>query len=428
MIRPSNTSNINCPTNMPSTIFSIYTEENPQPQELLQIFTFMGLHASSCSIKPIYDETGVSVGKFIVETDTGSLCELQLFKGETSSVDYIVVDAENKPVLLMESTQTTDKDSRNTAWCQRITKFAVCSRMLPGVRRVMYYTDEMGDHTSDTATFALRILATMGVEVCHRGGELKGQVFSTVQDIVDEKNKLAAKCPKHSVPVRLTLVDKVVTISGRLNKTAGRMDNDPNIGLFSGMINAIHTIDPECTFRIIDHQLDVSKIGETNKFWFGVKGIDVQIDGFVGERVPLPTEYFHKVGGGEKMASILFQHQSGLPVAFHNHAGCQRSSFMSSDGTCTSVPKEITMPDIVLVDEATKILFITEGKDISKIKKAEDQLDNLDPFIDICVKAYPGYAMKRGLCLYLDKPAKPTRYPVWFTLSSGGVCTKTLTA
>lgn len=413
---------------MSSTSFRIYTEENPQPQELLQIFTFMGIPAASCRIKPMYDENGVSFGKFIVETDTGSLCELQLFKGETSSVDYIVVDAENNPVLLMESTQTTDKDSRNTAWCQRITKFAVCSRMLPGVRRVMYYIDEMGDHTSDTAAFALRVLATMGVEVWHRSGELKGRVFLAVQDIVDEKNKLAARCPKHSVPVRLTLVDKVVTISGRLNKTAGRMDNDPNIGLFSGMINAIHTIDPACTFKIVDHQLDVSKIGEMNKFWFGVKGIDVQIDGFIGERAPLPVEYFHEVRGGEKMASILFQHQSGLPVAFHNHAGCQRSSFRSYDGKYSSVPKDITMPDVVLIDEVSKTLFITEGKDSSKIKKAEEQLDNLGPFIDICVKAYPGYAMKRGLCLYLDKLAKPTRYPVWFTLSSGGVCTKTLTA
>jgi hypothetical protein len=411
------------------TTFHILTEENPQPQEILQILLLLGYQAQSCNIAPIYEADGTTLGKFRVVTNTGIECDLQLFKGETSSVDYIIVDNETKkPILLMESTQTTDKDSRNTAWNQRMTKFAVCRRMLPGVRMIMYYTDNMSQHTSGTATFGMSILATMGVEMWHPGGQMESKKFSTVEEVVEAKNRLASKCPSHSVPVTIARDGKLITISGRLNKTCGMMNNDPNIGLVTGIVNAIHMIDAECTFKIINHQLDVTKIREKNKFWFGVKGIALEIDGFNGERAPLPVVYYHEVKGGEKMSSILFQHHSGLPVAFHNHAGCQRSSIVSLNGTCAPVPKTVTMPDVVLVDTTNKVVYLTEGKDSSKIKSAQEQLDNLGPFMEICTKAYPGYTLKRGLCLYIDKPLTNTRYPVWFTLTPSGVCTKTLTA
>jgi hypothetical protein len=293
---------------------------------------------------------------------------------------------------------------------------------------VMYYTDDMSQHTSGTAAFGMSILATMGVEMWHPGGQMESAKFSTVEEVVTEKNKLASKCPSHSVPVTLAVEGKLITISGRLNKTNGMMNNDPNVGLMSGIVNAIHTIDPECRFKIVNHQLDVTRIGEKNKFWFGVKGVALEIDGFSGERAPLPATYYHEVRGGEKMSSILFQHQSGLPAAFHNHAGCQRSSILSLDGTCAAVPKNVTMPDVVLVDAVNKVVYITEGKDSSKIKNAQYQLDNLGLFMEICSKAYPDYTLKRGLCLYLDKPVVNARYPVWFTLTPSGVFTKTLTA
>jgi hypothetical protein len=412
---------------MNTTSFTILTEENPQSQEILFILNHIGIISQSVSISPVYKEDGRSEGKFIVTTNTGFQTPLQLFSGESSSVDYIVIDnTSEKPVLLVESTQTTDKDSRNTAWNQRITKFSVCKRMYPNVPMVMYYTDDMSIHSSGTAEFGMRIISTLGVEIYHSGGKLESSKFSTVEEIVTAKNALADKSPKHNVPVRLQISEKIIILSGRLNKTNGRMDNDPNIGLFSGIINAIHILDPSFTFKIINHGLDVTKIRNKNKFWFGVHGIDVNIDGFDGVCEVLPTTYYHTITKGEKMSTILFQHQSGLPAVFHNHAGCQRSTFTALDGTTSPVPKNVTMPDVVLVDTERKTLYITEGKDISKSEKAEQQLDNLSPFMEICLRSYPGYELKRGLCLYLDKPLKATRYPVWFSLGLDGVCTKTL--
>ena len=412
---------------MNTTSFTILTEENPQSQEILFILQHFGIIAQSVSIAPVYKEDGRSEGQFIVTTDTGFQTPLQLFSGESSSVDYIVIDNNsNKPLLLVESTQTTDKDSRNTAWNQRITKFSVCKRMYPNVPMIMYYTDDMSNHTSGTAGFSMRIISTLGVEIYHPGGKLESPKYTTVEEIVAAKNVLADKSPKHNVPVRLQISEKVIVLSGRLNKTNGRMDNDPNIGLFSGIINAIHIIDPSFRFKIINHGLDVTKIREKNKFWYGVHGIDVTIDGFDGVREELPTIYYHTITTGEKMSTILFQHQSGLRAAFHNHAGCQRSTFIALNGITTPVPKNVTMPDVVLVDTENRTLYITEGKDSSKSDKAEGQLDNLVPFMEICTQSYPGYELKRGLCLYLDKPVKTTRYPVWFTLGLDGLCTKTL--
>lgn len=387
----------------------------------------MNVPASSCTIAPTYID-GRSEGKFVVSTDIGVDVPLQLFSGESSSVDYIVLDANGSPILLIESTQTTDKDSRNTAWNQRVTKFSVCKRMIPNARKIMYYTDDMSKHTSGTADFGMRLLSTMGVEMWNPGGQLISPKFVTVEELVTAKNRLADKSPSHNVPVRLEIVDKVVVISGRLNKTAGRMDNDPNIGLFSGIINAVHEIDPSYAFKIINHRLDVTNIREKNKFWFGVRGIDVTIDGFNGVRAALPTSYLRTISKGEKLSTILFQHQTGLPVAFHNHAGCQRSAFKGADGVYTPVPKKVTMPDVVLVDLATKTLFLTEGKDSSKVVGAQNQLDNLQDFMKICDKAYPGFTLQRGLCLYLDKPIGELRFPVWFALSPSGVCTKTFPA
>lgn len=408
--------------------FHILTEENPQEQELLQILNLLGYSdITSCKVIPSYNSDGSSSGKFILKTNTDLICEVCLFSGETASVDYIVVNNDTgREILFMESTQTTDKDSRNSAWFQRLTKFSVCSRICPGVRMVMYYTDDMSNSKSNSGEFGMRVLSTMGVEMWHPKGQIKTAKFTTIDELVSAKNKLAENSPSHNVPVRLEISENMITISGRLNKTDGRMDYDPNIGLFLGIINAVYSLNSSYKFNITNHGLDVEKIGMRNKFWYGVHGIDVTILGFNHTKYDIPTKYYKLVSGSEKLSTILLQHQSGLPVAFHNHAGCQRSSFTSLNGNQTAVPKKVTMPDVVLIDYDKKTLYLVEGKKGSIAKSAQQQLDALDDFEKICSNAYPGFSFKRGLCLYIDKNPTDIRYPVWFTLDPSGVFTKTL--
>ena len=411
-----------------NTSFHILTEENPQEQELLQILNLLGYtDVTSCKVNPAYNSDGSSSGKFILKTNTDIICDVYLFSGETASVDYIVVDNNTgRELLFMESTQTTDKDSRNSAWFQRLTKFSVCSRICPGVRMVMYYTDDMSNSTSGSGEFGMRVLSTMGVEMWHPGGHIETSKFTSIDELVSAKNKLAENSPSHNVPVRLEISNNIITISGRLNKTAGRMDYDPNIGLFLGIINAIYSLNSSYKINITNHGLDIEKIGMKNKFWYGVHGIDVKISGFDNPIYNIPTKYYKIISGSEKLSTILLQHQSGLNAAFHNHAGCQRSSFTSLDGKQTSVPKKVTMPDVVLINHDKKILYLIEGKKGSSVKAAQDQLDALDDFEKICSNAYPGFKFERGLCIYIDKTPTDIRYPIWFTLDPSGIFTKTL--
>jgi hypothetical protein len=407
--------------------FVILTEENPQPEEILHIMSMLNVSAKMCSITPCVSENTAS-GSFVATTDTGLSCIIRLFGGTTASVDYIVIDTEtNDPILLLESTKTEDSSSRNSAWFQRLTKFAVCSRMFPNVRKAIYYTQNMIP-TSSSYVFGMKLATTMGVEVWHPGGQMLSPKFSTVSEIIADKNNLAASGPKHNQPVTLSLEGNTMTISGRLNKTDGRMDYDPNIGLFLGIINSVAILDSSIIFRISDHKLDITKVCANNKFWYGVRGISVTLDGFESPTVELPSSYYTLKMGCEKFSTILFQHISGLPVAFHNHAGCQRSHLIALDGSKRPVPKKITMPDLVLIDENSKNIFLVEGKDASKVTSAQTQLDELDPFENICVTAYPGYTVNRGLCLYANKPIKDLRYPVWFVLEPSGVFTKTFPA
>jgi hypothetical protein len=64
---------------------------------------------------------------------------------------------------------------------------------------------------------------------------------------------------------------------------------------------------------------------------------------------------------------------------------------------------------------------MVEGKIVKDIKKGDAQLENLGKFEKLVLSKYPGYTIKKGLCIYNDFKSIPeTKYPVWFTLDSKG--------
>lgn len=62
----------------------------------------------------------------------------------------------------MESTKTTDSESRNTAINQRFTKFAVAKKRFPSTPLILYYNTEQLTNTA-TSLFGKRLLTTFGV-------------------------------------------------------------------------------------------------------------------------------------------------------------------------------------------------------------------------------------------------------------------------
>jgi len=403
----------------------VFTEENPQEAEIVAGLSRLGHTVTSCQIAPVYDGD-VFHGVFAVKTSPEPVeCNVQLFRGTTSSVDYLFIKPGHLP-LLMESTKTLNADSRNSSVFQRIVKFLVATHYYPEADRVMFYTLPP-TFTSKTAAFGLRLFATLGITVASPSGAVTGAPFTSAAELIADKNAIPER--GNNVSVRLAREGSTVTIRGRLNKTRGRMDYDPNIGLFTAMIRAMDSLEPGLTYRVIDHGLAIDAIRMDNKFWYALRGIAVTLDGHVPGISCLPAQYLTQVVGTEKTSTILFQHHSGLRAVFHNHAGCQRSSLVAPDGTTYPVPKDITMPDVVLIDETSHTLYLTEGKDTSKLQKAQAQVDALGPFEALLARHYPEFICRRGLCLHMDTPKESLlRYPVWFRLFPDGRFANTLHA
>ena len=404
---------------------SIFTEENPQEQEIVFGLERLGYNVSACTITPIYESDRFN-GEFGVTTSPEEVsCAVRIFKGTTSSVDYMFFKEGVVP-LLVESTKTLNEQSRNSSVFQRVVKFLVARDYYPDADMVMFSTSTP-EFTSNTAAFGLRLFATLAIDVCCPSGRNVGVAFECIEDIIAAKNAIPEKTGNSSI--KLSYNGSVMTIRGRLDKTDGRMDYDPNIGMFAGIISAAHSLSPLSSFRIVDHGLDVTKIRMNNKFWYALLGMNVELDGFVADASHLPERYYNTVTGNEKTSTILFQHQSGLPAVFHNHAGCQRSSLTAPDGKTYAVPKTITMPDVALLDASARVVYIIEGKDNSKVMTAQKQLDAIGSFEEYVLRYYPGFTCKRGLCLNMDTDTMPSlRYPVWFRLYSDGRFTKTFDA
>lgn len=405
---------------------TILTEENPQEAEIVFGLSRLGYNVSSCTIEPIYAGE-LFKGQFkVITAPTTVSCSVRLFKGTTGSVDYLFLKPGKRP-LLVESTKTLNEDSRNSFVYQRIIKFLVARHYYPTADMAMFYTSPP-EFTTPTAVFGLRLYATLGVSVWSPAGITVGSPFTSPDELVEAKNSMVQKAG--NVSVRLSREGSTVTIRGRLDKTEGRMDYDPNVGMFSAMIGAMHALSPKLSFHIVDHGLDIDKIRMNNKFWYANLGVSVTLDGFdVVEKSVLPSEYYKTVTGNEKTSTILFQHQSGLPTIFHNHAGCQRSSLVAPDGSAHSVPKTATMPDVALLDATAKVIYLVEGKDSSKVAAAQKQLDELTAFEEFVLGHYPGFTCRRGLCINVDNVSQvPLRYPVWFRLYSDGRHSKTFDA
>jgi len=408
---------------MTEPFVKIFTEENPQEQEICTGLQILGYDVKTCTITPSYENNKFK-GEFNVQTVPINInCIIILFKGTTGSVDYMFFE-EGKNALFMESTKTSDKDSRNSAIYQRLIKFPVAKIYYPNANYVMFYSEEPS-FVSDTGKFGIKLFATIGVDIYTPNKKLDASPFTSIDDLIMAKNNMKQKAGNASV--RITKSESLVTISGRLDKTNGRMDNDPNIGLICGMIVAMNSLDKTLTFRITDHRLDISKIQMNNKFWYSIMNINVEIDGFVKQKCEYPLTYYKEVKTGEKISTILFQHQTGLLTIFHNHAGCQRASLIGKDGKHYPIPKTTTMPDLVQCDNDKRIIYVTEGKNSSKIKNAEEQLKNLTEFESLIKLHYPEHTILKGLCLFIDNKFKNnSTFPVWFSLYESGIFSKTL--
>ena len=112
---------------------------------------------------------------------------------------------------------------------------------------------------------------------------------------------------------------------------------------------------------------------------------------------------------------------------YHNHSGSARSYFIGESGEEYQVPKKITIPDVVMVNNNTKCIQICEGKIYKDYLLGIKQLDNLTKLIEYITQYYKDYTIERGLCLYLPSitvaKTMQTKYKIFFALDSSGMFT-----
>jgi len=423
----------------PKTI-TILTEENPQIKEVEFILCLLNV---ICRVFEIISSVtdGVWDGAFVAKTNVPHInVEIRLVKGSGSFLDYIVYDHAQPdvntsvPVLLMESTKTTDAESRNTAIYQRITKFVVAKLYYPDTPLVLYYNTAHHTRTA-TSLFGRRMLATLGVKLYDVNGAMDmtdSPPFTSVEEVKTEKNKMTEK--KGNISVKITQNEPHnYGITAKLSKgKQTTICNDPNKGLVTGIASVIFTLDKEATFTIMRHGVDLEKLKNvTNeKFWYANSLYELKLDGceLSSKGAGCPDTYWRMDTQSEKASTINYHkhmEQKGWHTIYHNHSSSARSNFVDEDGTEHQVPKDVTIPDVVVGNKERKVIQICEGKVFKDRLMGVKQLDELSDFIKYTNDHYKGYTIERGLCLYAERLSQvhslsALTYPIFFALDSAG--------
>lgn len=137
---------------------------------------------------------------------------LKIVSGGGSFVDYLVFyqldfpTQKDIPIYAIEETKTDDRESRNTAVLQRISKFVYLDFFYPNVTKIMFYNFKIKPQSNptNTAIFGTKILRTLGVEIEGKkfGNDEILQPFRDIDELIQFKNAMR-KPPKNNVPINI---------------------------------------------------------------------------------------------------------------------------------------------------------------------------------------------------------------------------------
>lgn len=416
----------------------ILTEERPKSsivRDLLAIFSKHRLGPAISGwellqIEPVltapnrfdfqYRATGIACG--------GEPVSIQICAGSGSFVDYMLFVGERAPepsdlpVMLVEVTKTSDAESRNTGAFQRGTKFAYARHHYPTVPLFMYFDHADADKPESAShDFGSRLLATLGVETYVRGRRDTVDPFESVQDMVAARALVSP--PKSGAPVTLSLQGGQLLISCRLEKRGG-IGHDPNIGFATSVSSAARRLGWVGSITITNHGLSGSRhLSGQNKFARLATTLDVSLEGIGQPHVPLSPKYWYLERRQEKhasiLAAILAENTGRIQIAFEHHGGSEQGYLVGLDGAPQPVGKDISKPDLVLVDAEREILGIYEAKTERHLEQGRSQLQALNTFADTAGGLYPGFTVTCGLIILGEgPPVDPMSPDIGFWLDS----------
>ena len=442
--------------------FTVLTEEYPNIDEIKLMLSMIGVNMPD-SISNDYiipNITSDTEGKkrfkgvWTLEVDD-LLITIKLFKGKTSSVDYMLFNKDvdltrgnaTEALVILESTKTSDNASRNTAVYQRITKFTTFKTMYPDFKgiKVMFWCNSIWkDKLTQTAIVGFRLMETLNINMysLNKGSLInikeKYEIspYECCDDIIVSKNAIPEK--KGNESIRLYRVDNDIYISLKLDKGSGKssgiISHDPNVGFLAAIINAFENVTKKPNhnkYIIKNHNIKQNYFDKCpkSKLWYSINDINIVFEGCTIKKSPaLPSQYFEiESAMTEKIATILYDYVSPNKTIFSNHGGCALTCIKGHNDAILSVGQKMPRPDIVFRNDERKEIEIIEGKLEKELGKGIKQLSNthLEEFIEQLNKLYPDYTIKKGLCITINSidcidKYKNLEFPVKFAIDNEG--------
>ncbi len=433
----------------------ILTEERPKKEVIETIFLkYLNDKNISGFIDPIrilpvlcdnhfsfiYKATGLNTAKI-------DNIYIKIISGTSSFVDYLVFENKNEPtqndipVYAIEETKTDDKESRNTGVYQRCSKFVYIDFFYANVSKIMLYNLQIEQKKEATRTyiFGTKMLKTLGVEILGKKGidSKKYNPFTSIDELIELKNSMPTT--KNGISVKLIRKENSIEISAKLEK-GGRLASDPSIGMTTIMSACLRELGWRKDIIITQHNLpNQQSVGKNNKFIQIANQLNIKIKNLTIPTVKLKEKYWYYETNGEKIGTIFLdividEFSKGFTI-YHNHAGCERGYFLTSDNQKLAVEKYtdrekykagdkskiFALPDLVLKDEYEKLIINIEGEMHKNAKQGIKQLKGFDAFEDSYVsKYYPSFDIVRTVVLYGSESAKKPIGKISFILSVTG--------
>lgn len=386
-------------------MYSILSEEYPQEEDVSAILSYIFKKRITDVVYNVPD--GNWNWKFGINGFED--VEVGFMRGTGSVCDYIIL-RDGSPYLFVEATQTTESESRNTSFGQRATKFFVAKEYYPHVPFVYLYSQPLTFETR-SSKFCARLYKTHDIHVLYRGNcELdlirEFEPFASDEELIEELNSIPKRA--HNTSLTLQKEGMEYSLSARLSKGANTdISSDPSIGMVTLISQTLKKLSTTTDIRVVVKNHGVCKsCSPGHKFMIANRNMNLQLEGFdISTRLSdLKDSYFERLSHvvSEKCSTILFHvlaKSSGYEVLFHNHAGSARSKLVTSEGL-VSVPKKVTIPDLVLKYDDT--IYMVEGKVQSGYTQGVKQLDNLDEFVSFLGKYYKDCRFDKGLCLSVN--------------------------
>lgn len=353
--------------------------------------------------------------------------KIKIVSGYSSFMDYMLVEQENEPVnhslsnivFLLEETKTSDAESRNTGIGQRASKFTYANYYCPDVPKYMLYNEEATSdkdrNPTQTNIFGTNMLLTQDVRFIGKTMTLF-TAFTSVDEMIEFKSHM--RLPnKTNIPILLKKVNEdTITISGRLSKPkdAGNIGHDPNIGTITCIASTLRKLGWTKNLVVTQHGVsqNYASRNSNNKFIRICKILNIKLEGItMPSNIELPEYYWQYAMSSEKVASILLHltcQYAGVHGIYENHAGCERSYFREADGSFTTLHKKdaggkdnLLLPDVVLRNDATKEIYLVEGKMHNKLAEGLYDITGYDAIENEHIKrSYPGYSITRWVTLF----------------------------